>query len=110
MKSLLLIGAAIIVTACSNSSPSFLNMSAIERAAHNRGLPTEEQVFCEREADSSTYIRKRVCQSYEEWLEHNERGAMALDVLNRGPITACPIRSRTDPLVIELDRTKVWRG
>ena len=63
MKSLLLVSAAIIVTACSNSSPSFFNMSAIERAAHNRGLPTEEQVFCEREADSSTYIRKRVCQS-----------------------------------------------
>ena len=46
MKSLLLVSAAIIVTAYNNNSPSLLNMSAIELAAHNRGLPTEEQVFC----------------------------------------------------------------
>ena len=90
MKSLLLVSAAIIVTACSNNSPSFVNMSAIELAAHNRGLPTEEQVFCVREADSSTYIRKRVCQSYEEWLEHNERAVMALDVLNSRPNYSLP--------------------
>jgi hypothetical protein len=82
MESLLLISAAIIVTACSNNSPSFLNMSAIELAAHNRGLPAEEQVFCVRDADSSIYIRKRVCQSYEDWLEHNVRVAMTMDVLN----------------------------
>ena len=50
MKSLLLVSAAIIVTACSNNSPSFLNMSAIELAAHNRGLPAEEQVFCVRDS------------------------------------------------------------
>jgi hypothetical protein len=54
MKPLLLVSVAIIVTACSNNSPSFLNMSAIELAAHNRGLPAEEQVFCVRDADSST--------------------------------------------------------
>ena len=90
MKSLLLVSAAIIVTACSNNSPSFVNMSAIELAAHNRGLPAEEQVFCVREADSSTYIRKRVCQSYEEWLEHNERAVMALDVLNSRPNYSLP--------------------
>ena len=85
MESLLLISAAIIVTACSNNSPSFLNMSAIELAAHNRGLPAEEQVFCVRDADSSTYIRKRVCQSYEDWLQHNVRAAMTIDVLNSRP-------------------------
>ena len=90
MKSLLLVSAAIIVTACSNNSPSFFNMSAIELAVHNRGLPAEEQVFCVREADSSTYIRKRVCQSYEEWLEHNERAAMTMDVLNSRPNYSLP--------------------
>lgn len=90
MKSLLLVSTAIIVTACSNNSPSFFNMSAIELAAHNRGLPAEEQVFCVREADSSTYIRKRVCQSYEEWLEHNERAAMTVDVLNSRPNYSLP--------------------
>lgn len=90
MKSLLLVSTAIIVTACSNNSPSFFSMSATELAAHNRGLPAEEQVFCVREADSSTYIRKRVCQSYEEWLEHNERAAMTVDVLNSRPNYSLP--------------------
>jgi hypothetical protein len=85
MKSLLLVSAAIIVTACSNNSPSFISMSEIELAAHNRDLPAEEQIFCVSEADSSTFIRKRVCQSYEGWLEHNERAAMTLDVLNSRP-------------------------
>lgn len=90
MKSVLLVGAAIIVTACSTASPSFVNMSEVELAAHNRGLPAEEQVFCVREADSSTFIRKRVCQSYEGWLEHNERAAMTLEVLNSRPNYSLP--------------------
>ena len=97
MESLLLISAAIIVTACSNNSPSFVNMSAIELAAHNRGLPAEERVFCVREADSSTYIRKLVCQSYEGWLEHNERAAMTVDVLNSRPNYSLPNSIQNGP-------------
>jgi hypothetical protein len=90
MKSLLLVSAAIIITACSNNSPSFVNMSEIELAAHNRSLPAEEQVFCVRETDSSTFIRKRVCQSYAGWQEHNTRAAMTLDVLNSRPSYSLP--------------------
>ena len=97
MKSLLLVSAAIIVTAYSNNSPSLLNMSAIELAAHNRGLSAEEQVFCVREADSSTYIRKLVCQSYEGWLEHNERAAMTVDVLNSRPNYSLPNSIQNGP-------------
>jgi hypothetical protein len=72
-------------------------MSAIELAAHNRGLPAEEQVFCVREADSSTYIRKLVCQSYEGWLEHNERAAMTVDVLNSRPNYSLPNSIQNGP-------------
>jgi hypothetical protein len=90
MKSLLLVIAAIIVTACSNNRPSFVNMSEIELAAHNRGLHAEEQVFCVREADSSSYIRKRICNSYNGWIEHNQRAAMTLDVLNSRPNYSLP--------------------
>jgi hypothetical protein len=90
MKSLLLVIAAIIVTACSNNRPSIVNMSEIELATHNRGLPAEEQVFCVREADSSSYIRKRICNSYNGWIEHNQKTAMTLDVLNSRPNYSLP--------------------
>lgn len=90
MKSLLLVSAAIVVTACSNNGPSFVNMNEMELAAHNRGLPAEEQVYCVREADSSTQFRKRICQSYEGWLEHNERTAMTIEVLNSRPNYSLP--------------------
>lgn len=91
MKLLLLACLAIIVSACSNSNrPSFTGMSEMELAAYNRAQPLEKQVFCVEEANSSTFIRKRICQSLEEWAGHNDRTAMTLDVLNSRPSFALP--------------------
>ncbi len=91
MKYLLLAGLAVIVSSCAtNNGPSFVSMSEIELAAYNRELPPEKHVFCVHEADTSTFIRKRICRSYEDWVAHNERAAMTLDVLNSRPSFSLP--------------------
>ena len=90
MKYLLLTGLAIVVSACGSNGPSFTSMSEVELAAHNRELPPEKHVYCVEEAETSTYIRKRICRSYEDWITHNERAAMTLDVLNSRPSFSLP--------------------
>lgn len=83
MKYLLVAGLAFLVSSCAaNDGPSFANMSALEILAYNRELPPEKHVFCVQEADTSTFIRRRTCRSYEDWITHNERAAMTLDVLH----------------------------
>jgi len=90
MKPLLLVGLAILVSSCTTNRPSFANMNGAELAAYNRGMPAEKQIHCVQNADSSTYIRKRICQSYEDWMLQNERAAMTLDVLNSRPSYSLP--------------------
>jgi hypothetical protein len=87
MKNLLLASLAISLAACASNGSSFESMSELELAAYNRELPIEQHVYCLEEATSSTYIRKRVCRTYEDWLAHNERELMRLDVLNSRPST-----------------------
>ncbi len=97
MKFLLLVFLAIIVSSCSSNKPSFTSMSELELAEYNRGLPPEKQVFCLQEADSSTYIRRRSCQSFEDWVQQNERAAMTLDVLNSRPSFSLPSSIQDGP-------------
>jgi len=85
MKYLLLAVLAIIVSACSSNGPSFTSMNAAEIAAYNRELPPAKHIYCVEEADTSTFIRKRICRSYEDWISLNERATMTLDVLNSPP-------------------------
>jgi hypothetical protein len=82
MKTLPIIAVVTFISACSSNSPSHTNMSATELAAYNLELPPELQIHCVREATPSSYIRKRKCQSYEDWLTQNERAAARLEVLN----------------------------
>jgi len=97
MKYLLLTGFALAVTGCSSNGPSFISMNAMELAAYNRDLPPEKHVYCVQEADTSTYIRKNICRSYEDWVAHNERAAMTLDVLNSWPDYSLPNSIQNDP-------------
>ena len=87
MNRQLLAGLVALISACNSNSNlrSFTNMNELELAQYNRGLPVEKQVFCLQDADSSSYIRKRVCQSYEDWIQQTEKSAMTLDVLNSLP-------------------------
>ena len=90
MKFLLLMGLAMVVSACGSNGPSFISMSAVELNAHNRERPPEKHIFCFEERDTSTFIRKRICRSYEDWMAHNERAAMTLEVLNSRPSYSLP--------------------
>ncbi len=90
MRLLLLAGLAILVSTCNSDRPSVVNMSEIELAVYNNSQPAEKRVFCVQETSSSTFIRKRVCQSYEDWVQQNEQNAMTLDVLNSRPSYSLP--------------------
>ena len=81
---------AIIVSACSSNAPSFSRMNEVDLAAYNRQQPPEKHIYCVNEGDTSTFIRKRICRSYEDWIEHNERAAMTLEVLNSRPNYSLP--------------------
>ncbi len=85
MKLLLLIGLGVLVSACNSNTPSFATMGAAELAAYNRDQPAEKQVFCRESTSTATLIRRRVCQSFEDWVEANERAAMTIDVLDTEP-------------------------
>ncbi len=97
MKTLQLIALSILVCACTSNRPVFANMSEVELAAYNRGLPVEEQVYCVVEATTSTFIRKRICHTYQDWILQNERAAMAIDVLNSPPGGGLPSTIRDGP-------------
>ena len=90
MKCLLLMGLAMVVSTCGSNGPSFISMSAVELNAYNRERPPGKHIFCVEERDTSTFIRKRICRSYEDWMAHNERAAMTLEVLNSRPSYSLP--------------------
>ena len=82
MKFLLLIGLGVFLSVCSSNTPSFATMSEAELATYNRSQPAEKQIFCRESTSTSTFIRRRVCQSFEDWVAANERAAMTIDVLD----------------------------
>lgn len=82
MKILPFAALGLVITACASTGPSFANMSEVELAAYNESLPMEEKVYCVREADTSSFIRRRTCRTVADWVRHNERTAMQLEVLN----------------------------
>lgn len=90
MKTLLIVCFALVLAACNSGRPAFGSMSAVELAEYNRGLPPEQQVFCVTETSSSSFIRRRVCQSFEDWVTQSEQAAMTLDVLNSRPAYTQP--------------------
>jgi len=85
VKYLLLMSLAIIVSACSSTGPSLTSMNELELVLYNRERPPEEHVYCVKEADTSSFIRKRSCRTYKDWIAHNERAWMYINVLNTEP-------------------------
>ena len=73
---------AILLSCCSSNQTSFTNMSEEELASYNQTQPLEKKVHCVVESNTSPFIRKRTCRTVADWVQHNQRQAMALDVLN----------------------------
>ena len=78
------IGIFLILAGCSTPK-TFENMSEQELLAYNKDRPILEQVYCVKQARTSTHIRKTYCDTVEDWVMYNQRQASKLDVLSAGP-------------------------
>lgn len=72
------------LAACQSQPLSFASMSEEELFAYNSEKPLLQQVICVEEQTTSSYIRKRRCQSIEQLVSERTAGAMKLQVLNWG--------------------------
>ncbi len=73
-----------LLAACESGTPPFHQMTEAELVAYNDGRPLEQKVFCTKEADTSTYIRKTKCQTIRQYINHNQAAAMQMDVMDFG--------------------------
>ena len=71
-------------TACQSQPLSFASMSEEELYAYNLDKPVLQQVVCVEEKTTSSYIRKRRCQSLQQIITSRSTVDMQLEVLNYG--------------------------
>ncbi|MEX0964023.1 MAG: hypothetical protein WDZ52_08305 [Pseudohongiellaceae bacterium] len=90
MRNLILAALFVAVSSCGASGPSLTSMTDAEIVAYNREKPVAEHIYCVTGTSSSSFIRRRTCQTYEDWMAHNEKSAMQLDVLNSRPSYSLP--------------------
>lgn len=72
------------LAACQTNSQSFASMSEEELFAYNAEQPLLRQVICVKEQTTSSYIRKRNCQSIQRILNERSSSGAMLNVLNWG--------------------------
>lgn len=84
MKTAMLIATAVALLAGCTAPQVFENMSEQEILAYNKDRPILEQVYCVKEARTSTRIRKTYCDTVEDWVLYNQREQSRLDVLSFG--------------------------
>lgn len=77
-----LIGCGFVLAACQIPEANFLTMSEEELYRYNAERPVMEQVVCRKEASTSTFIRKKQCQTVSQIVYGLSDSVMALDVLN----------------------------
>lgn len=81
----LLIGLSTVVIVAGCATPqTFENMTEQEILAYNKDKPVLEQVYCVKEARTSSRIRKTYCDTVEDWVLYNQREALRLEVLSLG--------------------------
>jgi hypothetical protein len=68
---------------CATQSTSFRSMSEGELLAYNRGKPVMKQIHCHHNQRSTgSHIRHTECKSVEDWVYHNFRTQMAIDIIS----------------------------
>lgn len=72
------------LAACQSAPQRFASMSEEELFAYNTEQPLLKQVICVREQTTSSYIRKRRCQSIQQLMNERASSAAMLNVLNWG--------------------------
>ena len=86
LRLVLLLSTVSLLGACNLNpeQPAFVNMSDEELYAYNLEKPLKDQVYCRTETTTSTYIRKRRCNTVLAWVQEIENNAASLQVLNFG--------------------------
>lgn len=72
------------LAACQTPPQRFASMSEEELFAYNAEQPLLKQVICVKEQTTSSYIRKRSCQSIQQLVNERASAGAMLDVLNWG--------------------------
>lgn len=91
MKTLLALSICGLALASCTVPPTFAAMTEQELMDYNKGKPVLQQVYCTKEARTSSRIRKTYCDTVEGWVTYNQRQLMALDTINSPSYS--PIRS-----------------
>lgn len=73
-----------VLAACQTTPQRFASMSEEELFAYNAEQPLLKQVICVKEQTTSSYIRKRSCQSIQQIMNERASAGSMLDVLNWG--------------------------
>ena len=81
-SALLCLPALAWLTSSCTTPTGFAGMSEEELLAWNKGKPVLEQVYCRKEARTSSRIRKTYCDTVEGWITYNQRSLMALETIN----------------------------
>lgn len=84
MKTSIVTVVAVFSFAGCTAPQTFENMSEAELLAYNKDRPILEQVYCVKEARTSTRIRKTYCDTVEDWVLYNQQQQSRLDVLSLG--------------------------
>jgi hypothetical protein len=67
---------------CATQPTSFRSMSESELLTYNRGKPVMKQIHCQHNQHSTgSHIRRTECKSVENWVYHNFRTHMAIDII-----------------------------
>lgn len=82
MRNLLTIAAVGLLASGCTIPQSFESMSNDEIFAYNKGRPVMEQIYCVKEARTSSRIRKTYCDTVATWVEHNQRTLSAIQVMS----------------------------
>lgn len=83
-KLLTLLFASAVLMACGTMPTHFAGMSEEELYAYNLSKPFPEQIICQEEKTTSSYIRKRRCQTVQQFINERANSDMALNVLDYG--------------------------
>ena len=68
---------------CATQSTSLRSMSEGELLANNRGKPVMKQIHCQHNQHSTgSHIRRTECKSVEDWVYHDFRTQMAIDIIS----------------------------
>lgn len=72
------------LSSCATVKPSFTRMSYEEIAAYNASVDASEQVYCRKELRAGTHIKRRYCETADEYRDRMYATVGRLNSINLG--------------------------